>query len=127
MITLTTPAQVNSVLGGSTLVGYDHMVLSPITYDTVNQTIAATIRLTSTANPNMQVITGTMFVSAATFTSDTTGKLEVTVEKLDFYRRVALSAAELEAVVGMVQSAQNSVEAGLVGLGVIAGTQSTGV
>jgi hypothetical protein len=120
MITLTTPAQVNSVLGGSTLVAYDHLVLSPLSHDPMALTITGTIRLTSSASPDMQAITGSLSVNAST------GKLEVSVQQLDFYRRVTLDPTAIQAVIGMIQAAQNAVEQGLVGLGVIAGTQSTG-
>ena len=117
MITLTTPAQINSVLGGATTVTYDHLVLSPVSHDPQALTITGTIRLTSTASPE---ITGSLTVNAAT------GKLEVSVQQLDFYRRVTLSPAEITAVRTMITNAQNAVEAGLVGMGMIAGAQATG-
>ena len=120
MITLTTPAQINSVLGGSTTVAYDHLVLSPVSHDPQALTITGTIRMTSTASPDMQAITGSLTANAST------GKLEVSVQQLDFYRRVTLSPAEIQAVIGMITAAQNAVEAGLVGMGMIAGTQATG-
>lgn len=120
MITLTTPAQINSVLGGSVPVAYDHLIVSPLTHDPMALTVTGTIRMTSTAAPDMQPITGRLTVNASS------GVLEVEVGQLDFYRRIRLSAPQITAVNTMISNAQNAVEAGLVGMGVIAGTQSTG-
>lgn len=120
MITLTTPAQINSVLGGNAPVAYDHLVLSPVNHDPLALTIRATVRLTSTAVPDMQPILGSLTANAST------GKLEIEVAQLDFYRRIQLSAPQLAAVNTMIANAQNAVEAGLISMGVIVGTQSTG-
>lgn len=120
MITLTTPASVNSVLGGNTPVNYDHLVLSPLTHDPTALTITGTVRITSTANPDMQPITGRLTINASS------GVLEVEVSQLDFYRRVRLSSPQILAVTGMISAAQNAVESGLVSLGIIAGVQTTG-
>ena len=120
MITLTIPTPVNSVLGAATTVSYDHLVLSPLTHDPMALTITGTIRLTSTANPDMQAITGSLVVNAST------GKMELSVPQLDFFRRITLSPAQIAAVNTMITNAQNAVEAGLVSMGVIAGTQTTG-
>jgi hypothetical protein len=120
MITLTSPSLVNSVLGGSGTVSYDKFVLSKITYDTVNMTIAATIRITSTLSPDMQPINGTMSVSVATAT------LEIQVDQLDFYRRIKLTGPQNTSIETQIRNAQNSSEAGLVTLALIAGTQTTG-
>jgi hypothetical protein len=120
MITLTSPAQINSVLGGSAPVAYDHLIISPITLDPMSLTISGTIRMTSTAAPDMQPITGRLNVNASS------GVLEIEVAQLDFYRRIMMSAGQITAVRTMINNAQNAVEAGLVSMGVIAGTQSTG-
>ena len=120
MITLTTPSAVNSVLGGSSTVSYDKFVLSSITFDTVNQKLTAQIRITSTSAPDMQPITGRLSVDVAT------AKLEIQVEQLDFYRRITLTGPQNTSVQNQIISAQNSLESGLVSLGVISGTQATG-
>lgn len=120
MITLTTPAAVNSVLGGNVPIAYDHLVLSPLTHDPTALTITATVRLTSTANPDMTPIVGSLTINGST------GKLEISVQQLDFLRRVTLSPGQISAVLGYITSAQNAVEQGLVALGVVAGTQTTG-
>lgn len=120
MITLTTPAQINSVLGGTSPVAYDHLIISPLTHDPMSLSVTGTIRMTSTAAPDMQPITGRLSVDASK------GVLEVEVSQLDFYRRIKMSAGQITAVMGMISAAQNAVEAGLISMGVIAGIQSTG-
>jgi hypothetical protein len=122
MITLTTPTQINSVLGGSAPVAYDKLVLSPLSHNPIDQTITGTIRMTSTAQPDMQAIIGSLNL----WVQASQGVLEIQVQQLDFYRRIKLSAGQIASVMAMISAAQNAVEAGLVGLGVIVGTQSTG-
>lgn len=120
MITLTTPAAVNTVLGGSATVGYDKFVLASITYDTVAMSLRANIRITSTAAPDMQAITGTMQVNCAT------AVLTIEVSQLDFFRQVRLTGPQNDSVQTQIRNAQNALENGLVSLAVIAGTQATG-
>lgn len=120
MITLTTPAAINSVLGGNAPVGYDHLVLTPFTLDPAANRIRGTLSLTSTAAPTMQAITGSLDINGST------GVLLIEVAQLDFYRRIQLSAGQITAVIGIIRNAQDALEGGLVNLGVIAGTQATG-
>lgn len=122
MITLTTPPAINSVLGGNAPVAYNKLVIGPFTLDpvTLSNGVRGTVRLTSTASPTMQPINGTLTIDAST------GVLTIEVAQLDFYRKVQLSGAQLTSVQNIITNAQNSLEAGLVSLGVIAGTQSTG-
>lgn len=120
MIALTTPAQINSVLGGNVPVGYDHLVVSPFTMSPTDRTITGTLRLTSTAVTTMPVITGSLSILLGPAT------MEVRVEQLDFYRKLQLSGAQIATVQGWVTNAQNAIESGLVAVGVIAGTQGTG-
>jgi hypothetical protein len=120
MITLTTPPQVNSVLGGSAPIPYNHLVLSPFSLDPKTLLITGTISLTSTGNPSMQPITGTLRIN------NSTGVLTVEVPQLDFYRQVQLSGPQIASVNTIIANAQNAIESGLVSLGVIAGVQSTG-
>ena len=122
MITLTTPPQINSVLGGSAPIGYNHLVVAPFTLDPFNlqSGVRGTIRLTSSASPQMQPITGTLTINASS------GILTIEVSQLDFYRQVQLSGPQITAVLAIITNAQNALEAGLVTLGVIAGVQSTG-
>ena len=119
-ITLTTPSQINSVLGGSVLIDYDHVVFSPINIDRANNKLSASIRMTSSASPNMDVINGTLTVDAGT------GQLVFLIQQLDMLRKMQLSAAQITAVIGIMSDAQDSLESGLITIGVIDGMQQTG-
>jgi hypothetical protein len=121
MITLTNPPSVTSVLGGNTLVAYNHFFLSPIAVDPVALTITGTVRITSTADPNMQEITGSVNINTST------GILKIEVPQLDFYRRVQLSGPQITAINTVISGMQNDVENGILSVGVIAGVQSQGV
>lgn len=118
MITLTTPPQITSVLGGSTKVGYDKFILSQVVHDPVAQTINGLVRLTSTAAPTMNPIPGRFRLDGLI--------LEIEVEQLDFYRRVTLTTQQRDAYRQWITTSQNEIEAGFVALGVIQGVQSSG-
>jgi hypothetical protein len=120
MITLTTPAEINSVLGGNTPVAYNKLVLAPFTMDAVSQTVIGTLRLTSTGTPSMQPIIGTVRMNV------TTSELLIEVPQLDFYRRIVLSGGQNTAVLNQIESAQAAVENGFITLGVIAGVRTSG-
>ena len=119
-ITLTTPAQINSVLGGNILIDYDHVVLTPININQVTNTLGASVRLTSSANPDMDVITGNLNINAGT------GVLIFTVEQLDMVRKMQLSAGQITAVLNIMSNAQDALENGLINISVIDGIQTTG-
>lgn len=121
MITLTTPPQINSVLGGSAPIAYNRMIVGPYTMDPTTLLVSATLKLTSVANPTMQPITGTLRIN------NSTGVLTIEVPQLDFYRQIQLSAAQITSVNGYISGGQNNLESGLISLGVIAGVQSAGV
>jgi hypothetical protein len=120
MITLTTPPQINSILGGSAPVAYNKLVLGPFDMDPIGQTVTGALRLTSTASPQMQPIIGTLSISvpAATVT--------VAVQQLDFYRQITTSGAQNTAILNIIEAAQAQLENGLVSLGLIAGVRSAG-
>lgn len=120
MITLTTPALINSILGGTQTVSYEKLVIGPFTMDGVTQTINGTLRLTSTSNPSMQPIQGRISISVAT------AELVLEVQQLDFYRRIVLNGAQNTAVLAIIEAAQKGIEDGLVTLAVIAGTRTVG-
>ena len=120
MITLTLARQVLSVLGGSATTAYDKVVLSIIHFDTANKRIDATLNLTSTTTPTMQPLQGRLLIDINSST------LEIEIGKIDFYRRITLSAGQKTSVQNIIDGAQNPLEAGLVTLGVIDGTQSAG-
>lgn len=121
MITLTAPAEINSILGGNAPVAYNKLVIAPFTMDGVTQTIAGVLRLTSTANTSMQPIAGTVRINVPA------AELVIEVPQLDFYRRIVLSSAQNTAVLNQIEAAQAQLENGLVSLGVIAGTRTAGV
>jgi hypothetical protein len=119
-ITLTSPPAVKSVLGGAGTVAYDKFVLASITYDTVEMSVMATMRITSTASPDMQPIMGRLYVTLAN------AKLEIQVDQLDYYRRLTLTGPQSTSLQNQIRAAQDSLESGLVTLGLIAGTQAQG-
>jgi len=121
MITLAAPAVINSVLGGNAPIDYGKFVLSSITYDTVAKTVSAQIVLSSTSNPDMQAITGSMSINC------TTAKLTIAVPQIDFYRQVVLTGPQNTFVVdNCIRASQNTLENGLLTLSVVAGSQATG-
>ena len=120
MITLTTPAQINSVLGGNTPIGYDHLVLAPFTMDPFTRKIEGTIRLTSTTNPEMETVFGRLSIDLGP------GVLVVRVEQVDLMRRIQLTPGQITAVQNILNNAQNALEGGLITVGVVAGAQSAG-
>ena len=75
----------------------------------------------STTTPTMQPLQGRLLIDINSST------LEIEIGKIDFYRRITLSAGQKTSVQNIIDGAQNPLEAGLVTLGVIDGTQSAGV
>ena len=121
MITLTTPAEINSVLGGTSPVAYNKLVLGPFTMNGIDQTISGVLRLTATAAPSMQAIIGSVRISVPA------AELVIEVSQLDFYRRIVLSSGQNTAILNQIEAAQAQVENGLISIGVIAGTRAAGV
>lgn len=121
MITLTTPAQINSVLGGNAPVGYDKVVLTPFTMTPADNSISGTVLLTSTTTPEMSPIFGVLRIRTAP------AEVFIEVAQLDFQRRVQLSAGQVNSVINIIRNAQNALESGLVTLGVVAGVQASGI
>lgn len=119
-IELTTPSTINTVLGGNTLVSYDHVVLSPITINPVSLLLNATVRLTASAEPDMDVVTGNLTINLSQ------GTLLFIVEQLDIVRRMQLSPGQITSVQNILDDTQDAIEAGLIAIGVVDGIQSTG-
>lgn len=119
MITLTTPQQIESVLGSSATTAYDKCVLSPINFNPVSGLIAANVRLTSIADPNAQALVGTLNITLST------GELVLTLGPIT--TRKILTAGQITSAQNIINTAQNQLESGLVSLGVVVGTQSAGV
>lgn len=120
MITLTSPANINSVLGGNAPVAYNKLVLGPFTMDGVTQTITGTLRLTSTTVPTMQPITGNVRISVPG------AEAIVEVPQLDFYRRIVTTSPQNTAILAQIEAAQAQLENGLISLGAIAGVRTAG-
>lgn len=121
MITLTTPPEINSILGGSAPVAYDKLVLGPFTMDGVTQSITGTLRLTSSANASMQPIVGILRISVPA------AEVIVEVQQLDFYRRIITNSGQNTAILGWIETAQAQIENGLIAVSIIQGTRSAGV
>jgi len=119
-IVLTVAPQINTVLGGSTLVSYDHVVLSPINFNQEANSINATVRLTSTADPTMDVIQGRLVIDLSA------GTLLFAIEQLDIVRKMNLSGGQITAAGLIMSNAADALEAGILDLGVAAGIQATG-
>jgi hypothetical protein len=122
MITLTTPPQVNTVVGGSMLVSFGKFVISPFRFDALNKRVDASIVITSTTDPQQSNLSGNL-----TIDYNTGGSLLLAIDQLDIRRRINLTAGQINAIAAVVNSAQDSLEAGLISLGLVAGTQSSGV
>jgi len=118
MITLTTPAVINSVLGGNAPVNYNKLVIDNIRMGTQSKDTSATLVLTSTTNPEMQEISGSLQINFAG------ANIVVSVPQIDFYRRIQLSGPQQNAVATLVFNAQNGIETGLVNLGIISGVHT---
>lgn len=120
MITLTTPHEINSILGGTAPVPYNKLVLAPFTMDAVSQMVSGTLRLTSTTSPTMQPIVGTLRINVPA------AELIIEVPQLDFYRRVVTSSGQNTAILAQIEAAQAALENGLVSLGVVSGVRTVG-
>jgi hypothetical protein len=120
MITLTTPKAVATVLGGSTTVNYDKLVMMNATYDIIALRISGQLKLVCSADGSQQPIFGTYTIDAAAQT------VTVSFPQLPFQRTIVLTAGQVTTVDGWISGAQNQLEAGLINVGEIAGTQSSG-
>jgi len=120
MITLTNAPLVNSVLGGIATVEYDKLTLASITHDPITMITNARIRITSTAEPTMQAVYGSLIINTAT------AVLTIEVQQLDFYRQITLTGPQNTTAQLFITDTQNVLENGLISLGVIDGTQANG-
>jgi len=120
MITLTTPPEINSVLGGNVPVAFDKLVVSDFRLFPPTKAIVGNLALTSTLNPEMATMTGTMSIRPEI------AILEIAIPQLDFYRRKTLTGPQNTAAMAIVEDAQDSLESGLISLGVIDGVQAPG-
>lgn len=121
MITLTNPATVTTTLGSSTKTNYDRLDIITIFMDVINKNISGNCQLISSGTPGAAAITGT-------YSIPTSGSaiMSVTIPSLPFYAQLALTSGNQTTVQGWIASTQNTIESGLIGVGVVAGTQSSG-
>ncbi len=120
MITLTAAFPVRSQLGSATTINYEKAVIGPFTMDPIGQTVSGTIRLTSTSAPTAEPIMGTFRASVPG------AELIISVPQFNTTRRIVLTSPQTTSLLGQIQGAQNALEAGLITLTAIVGTQSTG-
>jgi hypothetical protein len=123
MITLTTPPTIATLLGSNSPASYGKLRIMDIFSDPVTQAITATIQLIDTANTNLPILTGSLTV----VTQGNSPIVSVAVPALNLSNVVALTSAQQTTVQGWITTLQNSLEAGLISLGLIAGTQATGI
>ena len=119
MITLSTPPQVKTVLGGAGSVSYDKFVLTQIVYDTSLRTINGLGKLSSSTNTDVPVLDARYKFAGPI--------LEIDVERLNFLARVKMDAAAQAIVQEYITNAQNAIEQGMIALGALAGTQKNGI
>ena len=121
MITLTNPVAVTTTLGASTKTNYDRLDLTSISMDVLNKNITGQCQLVASGTPGAAVIQGS-------YSIPTTGGaiMTVTIPSLPFYAQIALTSGQQAVVQGWISSTQNTVEAGIVSVAVVAGTQSSG-
>lgn len=121
MITLTTPLQVITTLGSSSRSLYDRLELVTIGMDVINKNINGTCQLVAS--------TGGVPPIPGTYNMPTSGSavMTISIPNALYFAEVTLTSTQQSTVQGWISSAQNNVEAGLISLGVVAGTQATGI
>lgn len=122
MITLTTPAQLATVLGGTTKTNYDRFEITAIAYDLIAQSVSGMCRLVCSGNASAAPVPGSFFIPVANGLLMT-----VSLPTLPFLASITLTPAEQVAVQGWITAAQNTVEQGIVAVGAVTGTQASGL
>ncbi len=122
MITLTNTIPVTTVLGSGSKAAYDRLDIVTIHYDVIGKSVTGQCQLVSSAIAQAAPIQGV-------YSIPTSGQaiLTVTIPTLPFYASVALTSPQQAVVQGWITSAQNTVEAGLISVAVVTGTQAPGV
>lgn len=121
MITLTNPIQVTTVLGSTSKTNYDKLDLTMLTYDVIGQQIVGSCRLSSSSASAATNIEGSFSIPASG------GPLTISIPNLPFFAALSLNSDQQAVVRDWITTAQNNVEGGLVGVGVVQGAQSTGL
>jgi hypothetical protein len=123
MIILTNPLSVPVSFGSSTTATYDKIRIVQITSDPLGQQIQALVQLLSSTNPNLAVIRGSLIINL----TGATPSVVLQCASLGFTFSDNLTAGQVTTIQGWITTMQNNLEAGIISLGAIAGTQSTGV
>lgn len=121
MITLTTPHAIRTVLGGTAAINFDKVVIAPMTFDGVSQTINGTIRVSSSASPTEPPVMGTFSASVPG------AQLLFEIPVLDIRKRVQLDSNLNTALLAQIEVVQQQIENGLLAMGLISGVRSPGV
>ena len=121
MITLTDPLQVITTIGSGSRALYDRLELASIAIDVINKNITGTCQLVAS--------TGGVPPIPGTYNIPTSGAalMTISIPNALYFAEVPLTSTQQSTVQGWINTAQNNVEAGLIALGVAAGTQTPGI
>lgn len=121
MITLTTTIPVRTVLGSASNTNYDRLDVVSVNFDVINQGLSGTCQLVCSTVPSATPILGSY-----TIPTHGSATLQMSIPNISFFATLALTTGQQTTVQSWVSNAQNTVESGLLGVGVITGTQSAG-
>jgi hypothetical protein len=122
MIILTTPISVPNRLGSSSVTTYDKLRIVSINCDPVSMTIAAQVQLLVSSNLSQPILNGSLNITAGGASPVCT----IQVPAVDFAAGVALTGPQVTTIQGWITALQNNIEAGLITISLVLGTQSTG-
>ena len=117
-ITLTTPIQQLSVLGGTATTAYNTARVTSITLNTVTNVITAQVEIVSSAVPSAPALEGTYTLEPGSL------RASLSVETLRFQQSKVLTGAQASAIATTVLGIKNDVELSAITFGLIAGTQN---
>lgn len=121
MITLTNPIKIIDSIGGTATLNYDTLRIMNIVADPVSQSINATVQIRASSNANAPLIIGSL---ALITQGNPLGTL--TIPNLGIFITINIST-DVSTIQGWITTLQNNIESGLVSIGTITGTQSTGI
>ena len=118
MINLTNPLEILGVIGGTAKVGYQSMVITSLSVDTVQDSATGQVELRSSV-PNRPPIQGRIQILTNVDPSVT-----IEFQSLGFFKKIAISGAQRTTISNVFQALKADVEKGLVTLGLADGVQS---
>ena len=116
-ITLTTPIQQLSILGGTATTSYDTVRVTVISIDTTSNIITARIQILSSAVPSAPSLDGTYTVDPGTL------RATLEVGTLRFQQSKTLTGAQAGAVATTVLGIKDQVETSAITFGLVAGAK----